>query len=923
MNDQFPPFDSYQGFGDVEGGYKPTMPFPPDPYVVPPLPHPPYPGPVIPIQLKDLMRYVGDVNRLPQKPDSHTMPKYPEYGNRIVQYGDVVRCNGQFYLYGYNKEKSELEWINFNGSVADIIEELSANQKAIKEVLFNQTYRKSQTSSDTQLSIKFNSLSNDFALKSELTSYATKVSVDALESRVARNEIFVGSHEDRLCCHAKKIDQLASDVKCLSDNMSSYVTWDDFSSKTTSAEVSAIVEGYNFAKQSYVDEVVSQTSSNLSNDLTAQFDELVQGLASDADLKKLSVDVKKLSNDTNASIGELFNKNERRKIQIADLYRRVKNLDGLCAIIDADVNAINTDILSVKFDIESVKQSLDNYVKLSAFYELKQQVSDNTNSITCLQTALGMANLKIDQNAHDIADLKQDVDDFKQEVASDYAKNEYLTAYVQKSQFNAQSDLSGKVYAVQLSGVNSQAYVYVPWNDKFVDKAWYDTDTKTIWIEFNESSKLSVYVGDLVDVYTAGKGLLLSSGEFSVSADYVLRPEMYAALTDYYQKSETSSAEELSNEFTKYYQKTETSSASEINHELSTFYYKRAEIDNKLTGYYQKSETSSAEELSAGFADTSRVYITDQSLSVDDQLADLHIKKVNTEEFYSEDSKLSDTLYVLTGDVLRAYGMRITDVAEPEDAGDAANKQYVDSIAEEEKIRERAEVNAVSSDIVSQIEAVSSEITATIESTSSIITADISSLQDDRDYVSAWISSNFENTDKDAQTTVLKQEVRALSSLSAESNVYVKGSLFALDNIHNSGQCFRVQYLEGDDNVPKERSIVGEAELVNFNTPYAILDLNGNRIRLSTEYIELFGKVEVKSLSDIYAEDVSCSVADLCIGLSTDVSALSDELIKYKQSVKDCISEISTVNILTSSNIADIISSVIKLKDIVATLSAI
>jgi len=52
----------------------------------------------------------------------------------------------------------------------------------------------------------------------------------------------------------------------------------------------------------------------------------------------------------------------------------------------------------------------------------------------------------------------------------------------------------------------------------------------------------------------------------------------------------------------------------------------------------------------------------------------LHIKKVNTEEFYSEDSKLSDTLYVLTGDVLRAYGMRITDVAEPEDAGDAANK---------------------------------------------------------------------------------------------------------------------------------------------------------------------------------------------------------------------------------------------------------
>ena len=79
----------------------------------------------------------------------------------------------------------------------------------------------------------------------------------------------------------------------------------------------------------------------------------------------------------------------------------------------------------------------------------------------------------------------------------------------------------------------------------------------------------------------------------------------------------------------------------------------------------------------------------------------MYIKKVNAEDFYAADSKLSNTLYILTGDVLRAHGMRITDVAEPEDAADAANKQYVDSIAEEEKIRERAEVNAVSSDIVS------------------------------------------------------------------------------------------------------------------------------------------------------------------------------------------------------------------------------
>ena len=91
------------------------MPPPQDPYIMPPVPHPLYPGPVIPIQLKDLMRYIGDVNSLPEKPNSHTMAKYIEYGNRIVQYGDVVRYNNDFWLYGYSKDKSKLEWISLNG----------------------------------------------------------------------------------------------------------------------------------------------------------------------------------------------------------------------------------------------------------------------------------------------------------------------------------------------------------------------------------------------------------------------------------------------------------------------------------------------------------------------------------------------------------------------------------------------------------------------------------------------------------------------------------------------------------------------------------------------------------------------------------------------------------------------------------------
>ena len=86
------------------------------------------------------MRYIGDVNELPRKPNSHTMAKYAEYGNRIVQYGDVVRWNDDFYLYGYNKARTELEWISFcndTSSIAELSDAVLSIQNALE-----QTYRK-------------------------------------------------------------------------------------------------------------------------------------------------------------------------------------------------------------------------------------------------------------------------------------------------------------------------------------------------------------------------------------------------------------------------------------------------------------------------------------------------------------------------------------------------------------------------------------------------------------------------------------------------------------------------------------------------------------------------------------------------------------------------------------------------------------
>ena len=40
--------------------------------------------------------------------------------------------------------------------------------------------------------------------------------------------------------------------------------------------------------------------------------------------------------------------------------------------------------------------------------------------------------------------------------------------------------------------------------------------------------------------------------------------------------------------------------------------------------------------------------------------------------------------------------------------------------------------------------------------------------------------------------------------------------------------------------------------------------------------------LSVSSFSNIVADDVSCSVADLCVGLSNSISTLNDEFAKYK-----------------------------------------
>ena len=76
--------------------------------------------------------------------------------------------------------------------------------------------------------------------------------------------------------------------------------------------------------------------------------------------------------------------------------------------------------------------------------------------------------------------------------------------------------------------------------------------------------------------------------------------------------------------------------------------------------------------------DTSNVYI-------DGKNTDLSICKMSSSDYYQlvkEDRCLSNVLYVISSDIINAYGQQIKNVGLPELSSDAATKGYVDNVVQ-------------------------------------------------------------------------------------------------------------------------------------------------------------------------------------------------------------------------------------------------
>ena len=140
--------------------------------------------------------------------------------------------------------------------------------------------------------------------------------------------------------------------------------------------------------------------------------------------------------------------------------------------------------------------------------------------------------------------------------------------------------------------------------DGMVESAYYDTAAKEIVITFNTAagkSPIRIYVGDLVDVYTAGDGLRLVGSEFSVDDGVVAKRswvEGKGYLTEHQSLSEYAKKSELPTKVSQL----ENDSGYLTEHQSLADYAKKAEIPAKVSQLENDSGYLTEHQSLAGYA---------------------------------------------------------------------------------------------------------------------------------------------------------------------------------------------------------------------------------------------------------------------------------------------------------------------------------
>lgn len=155
-------------------------------------------------------------------------------------------------------------------------------------------------------------------------------------------------------------------------------------------------------------------------------------------------------------------------------------------------------------------------------------------------------------------------------------------------------------------------------------------------------------------------------------------------------------------------------------------------------------------------------------------------------------------------------------------------------------------------------------------------------------FISSWIEQNFANTGAEsyALTTTLKQAV------SADNNLSVANDAFVLNDLSVAGSL--------------TSKVADISEKLSATSAY-IDRLSATEAKVIDAEVE--NSLSIKTFSNLVAKDTLCSIADLCIGLSVGIQALSADLSGDIDSLStDLSSEIEMLSTNLSSNISTLTS---------------
>ena len=190
------------------------------------------------------------------------------------------------------------------------------------------------------------------------------------------------------------------------------------------------------------------------------------------------------------------------------------------------------------------------------------------------------------------------------------------------------------------------------------------------------------------------------------------------------------------------------------------------------TQYWKKSETSSASEISAAIdsviSSSNKIFIKDPSVQeyANGKQSDLSVIKLTNEEYAQilQTSADPNVLYVISNDYKNAYGQQLKNLAQGTDLSDAVNVEQL-SIA----IAYKADVSSLSdytlSSDISNILSLKADISSIPLSTSQLI--------NDSDFISAHQSlSDYYEKSETSSATEISVEVNMLSdAISQKSKV--------------------------------------------------------------------------------------------------------------------------------------------------------